>query len=349
MAITYSDSSAVLRQPVRRTSWGAILVGVVIAMVTQLLLAILGLAIGMSIVSPLQDANPVDGVAASAGIYWIVSSIISLFAGGFAAGALINARDRRDHVLHGLTVWGLAMLLLFLTIGSGVGGLIGGTASMISGGASMVGDTLSRMAPQAADAARRGLEQADFDFDLSEWREEVRQLLRDTGVEAIQPEQMEEQAGEVEQEIRAAVNRAGQNPQRIDRELESLLDTIQREGRETLRAVDREALVNLVAERTDQTRQQATETVANWEQGYQEAYQFAREEWDQAKAQAEEKAREWGDQAADGIAHAAWWTFLTLLLGAIAAAIGANLGFKRATAEREHHDVEQNTYPRGAG
>lgn len=335
MTVTYSESSASTLPAGRRVSWGAIFVGLVITMVVQVLLGILGLAIGAGLINPLHEANPMDGIGMGAGIYWIVSSIISLFVGGFAAGALATAQNRRDRTLHGLTVSGLAMLLLFLTVGSGVGVLIGGTASMISGGAAMIGDAVSKAAPQMADAVQDRMDEADIDLDLGEWREEVRQLLRDTGIPAIQPDRLEDQAEDVEQDVRSAASRAGQDPQRVDRELESLLDKIQREGRETLRAVDREALVNIVAERTDQSRQEAAETVANWEEAYQEAYQAAREKWDQVKAQAEEKAREWGDQAADGLAQAAWWTFFTLLLGTIAAAAGANVGANRATVVRE--------------
>ena len=335
MAATCSETTAVATPAVKRVSWGAIFVGVVIAMVVQLLLGVLGIAIGASAINPLHEANPLDGIGMGAGIYWIISSIISLFVAGYAAGALTTVQSRRDRTLHGLAVWGLATLLLFLVIGSGVGRLIGGTASMIGGGMSMVGDAVSNVAPRAVDAVQQRMDEADFDLDLSQWREEARQLLRDTGIPAIQPERLEGQAEELQQEIRSAANRAGQDPQGVDRELESLFDEIQREGRETLRAVDREALVNIVAERTGQSRQEAAQTVANWEQTYQQAYQRARAEWEQAKAQAEQKAREWGDQAADGIARAAWWTFFMLLLGAIAAAIGANVGSNRVAVTRE--------------
>lgn len=335
MAVDFSETTASTLPGVKRVSWGAIFVGAVMAMVVQLLLGVLGIAIGASTINPLEEANPVDGIGMGAGIYWIISSILSLFAGGFAAGTLTTVQNHRDRTLHGLTVWGLAMLVLFLAIGSGVGRLIGGTASIIGGGASMMGDAVSKVAPQAVDAVQSRMNEADIDVDLSQLRQEARQLLRDTGIPAIQPERLEAQAEELQQDTRSAVDRAGRDPRRVDRELESLFDQIQREGRETLRAVDREALVNIVTERTGQSRQEAEQTVANWEQGYEEAWQRAREEWDQAKVQAEQKAREWGDQAADGIAKAAWWTFFTLLLGAIAAAAGANVGANRVAVVRE--------------
>jgi len=335
MAVTYSEMSTSNLPAVRRVSWGAIFVGVVIAMVVQLLLGVLGLAIGASAINPLQESNPMDGIGMGAGIYWIVSSIISLFAGGLAAGALTTVQNHRDRTLHGLTVWGLAVAVLFLTVGTGVGGLIGGTASMVGGGASMAGDALAKVAPEAVDAVQNRMDDANIDLDLREWREEARQLLRDTGIAAIQPDRLEGEVEELQQDVSSAANRVGQDPQRVDRELESLFDEIQRAGRETLRAVDREALVNIVTERTGQSRQEAEQTVMNWEQGYQQVYQRAREQWDETKVQAEQKAREWGDQAADGIAKAAWWTFFTLLLGAIAAAAGANAGANRVAVVRE--------------
>ncbi len=335
MAVTYSESTASTVPAVRRVSWGAIFVGVVIAMVVQLLLAVLGIAIGASAINPLQEANPVEGIGMGAGIYWVISSIISLFAGGYAAGVLAIMQDRRDRTLHGVAVWGVATLLLFLVISSGVGRLIGGTASMIGSGASMAGGVVSNVAPRAMDAMQQRLDESDFDLDLSQWREEARQLLRDSGISSLQPDRLEGQAEELQQDIRSAAERAGRDPRAVDEELESLLDRIQREGRETLRAVDREALVNIVAERTGQGRQEASQTVANWERGYQQAYQEARAAWEQAKAEAEQKARGWGDQAAGAVAKAAWWTFAMLLLGAIAAALGANVGANRVAVIRE--------------
>lgn len=339
MAVTYSESSATTAPAVKRVSWGAIFVGVVIAMVVQLLLAVLGIAIGASAINPLEEGNPVQGIGMGAGIYWVVSSIIALFAGGFAAGALTNTQERRDRTLHGVSVWGIATLALFLMIGSGVGRVVGGTASMIGSGFAMAGDAVSSAAPRAMDAVQKRVDESDFDLDLGNWRAEVRELLRDSGIGALQPDQLQGQAEELQEQIRSAAVRAGQDPTAVDQELESLLDQIQREGRETLRAVDREALVNIVMERTGQSRQEASQTVANWEQGYQEAYQAAREEWEQARIMAEQKAREWGDQAADAVAMAAWWTFIMLLLGAIASAVGANVGANRVVTVRSETAV----------
>lgn len=334
MAVIYSETISSAR-PVRRVSWGAIFVGVVITMVVQLLFAVLGIAIGASTINPLQEVNPVDGIGMGAAIYWVVTSIISLFAGGYAAGALTTVQDSRDRTLHGVAVWAAATLFLFLAITSGVGRLIGGTANLVGGSLSLAGDAMSHVAPRAADAVQERLDEADIDLDLGQWREEVRQLLRDSGAVALQPQQLQAQAGELEREIRSGAERVGRDPRNVDHELETLLDRIQREGRETLRAADREALVNVVAARTGQSREEASRTVANWEQGYQQVYRAARVEWDKTKAEAEQKAREWGEKAAAAVAEAAWWTFFMLLLGAIFAALGANAGAARIPVVRE--------------
>ena len=78
--------------------------------------------------------------------------------------------------------------------------------------------------------------------------------------------------------------------------------------------------------RTGKSRPEAEATVAS----YQQTYEKARVQYEQTKAQAEQKAREIGQKTADGVASAALWAFVALLLSAIAAAVGGYL----ARAER---------------
>ena len=92
---------------VRRTSWGAIFAGAVVALVLQLLLTLLGIAVGSQAVEPTQEAAPLSGLGLGAGIWWVVSGIISLFAGGWVAGRLASFPRPLVGGLHGLVVWGL--------------------------------------------------------------------------------------------------------------------------------------------------------------------------------------------------------------------------------------------------
>ncbi len=89
-----------LTQLRNRVSWGAILAGVVAALVVQLLLNILGVGIGASAVDAANTAdNPsASGFSLTAGIWWTLSGIIASFAGGIVAGRLCGTSD--DNTAH---------------------------------------------------------------------------------------------------------------------------------------------------------------------------------------------------------------------------------------------------------
>src|SRR4051812_12628683 len=89
----------------RRVSWGAIFAGAVVAVSVQFMLATLGLAIGMATVNPATQQNPGQGLAVGAGIWWIITAIISLFCGGWVAGRLAAFPRWIDATLQGLVVW----------------------------------------------------------------------------------------------------------------------------------------------------------------------------------------------------------------------------------------------------
>ena len=70
-------------------AWGAVLAGVVVALVTQLLLNMLGLGIGIATLDPGTGDNPsATSLSIGAGIWWTLSGILASLAGGYAAGRL---------------------------------------------------------------------------------------------------------------------------------------------------------------------------------------------------------------------------------------------------------------------
>jgi predicted phage gp36 major capsid-like protein len=99
---------------------------------------------------------------------------------------------------------------------------------------------------------------------------------------------------------------------------------------------DRQELVTFIAENTDQSEAEAQELVNNLEQTYQEIRAETQQAVDQAQAagqealnQAEQTARQTGEAVANNVASAAIWTFIGLLLSAIAAAIGGYIAAPR--------------------
>ncbi|MGI4953145.1 MAG: hypothetical protein ACRYGM_15180 [Janthinobacterium lividum] len=112
-----------------RVSWGAVLAGVVAALVVQLLLNILGLGIGASSLDAANTAdNPTaSGFSMTAGIWWTLSGIIASLVGGVVAGRLCGTSDDNTARWHGFVSWATATLVLFYLLTSAVGGIIGGT------------------------------------------------------------------------------------------------------------------------------------------------------------------------------------------------------------------------------
>ncbi len=154
------DEAYVGKTPTR-LSWGAILAGVVIAVAVQLLLGILGAGIGLTMVDPVEGTTPgASGFGIGAGIYWLITTILALGAGGYAAARVAGVHERFDALVHGLVVWGVTLILTLYLLTSAVGGIIGGAFRTVGAVAGAAGTTVGAAAPAAASVA--GIDQSDI-------------------------------------------------------------------------------------------------------------------------------------------------------------------------------------------
>jgi hypothetical protein len=317
----------------KRISWGAVFAGVAVAIVVHILLGVLGIAIGVSTIDPLQEGNPVAGLGIGSGIYLVISALVALFVGGYVAGALAMIQDRRDRTLHGLTTWAVVTILMFMLLTTAIGRVIGGTANMVASGMSMAGDAVASVAGPITDQLQKQLKDAGIDLDLASIRQEARELTRQAEAPAMQPSQIKQDAEQIGDVVANQAERVAKDPEAANDAIQEIFDRVQGVMGEKMSAADRESLINLLVSRTDMNEQEARETVQNWEEAYEKAYQTAQEELSKLQKEAKQKAREWGDTAAEAIAIAAWWTFIILLMSAIAAAVGANVGANRPALE----------------
>ena len=84
-----SDPTYAAPAAVRRISWGAIVAGIVVVLVVQLLLMLLGLAIGTATIDPAAAGTPdASTLGIGGGVWWLVATAISVFAGAWVAGRL---------------------------------------------------------------------------------------------------------------------------------------------------------------------------------------------------------------------------------------------------------------------
>lgn len=115
-------------RPVGRVSWGAVLAGAIIALATQIVLTLIGVAIGLATVNPATGDSPTGtALGAGAAIWFVVSSLISLFLGGYIAARLAG---KVNGWLHGLTTWGTLTLLMLMLLTTAAGQLIGAASGL---------------------------------------------------------------------------------------------------------------------------------------------------------------------------------------------------------------------------
>ena len=125
---------------VNTVSWGGILAGVVAALVTQLVLNMIGIGIGASTLNPMTGDNPsASGFSIGAGIWWAVSGIIAAFVGGYIASRLSGRPKSSTGGWHGLTSWALTTLVVFYLLTTAVGSLIGGAFNTVGSAIGGVG------------------------------------------------------------------------------------------------------------------------------------------------------------------------------------------------------------------
>jgi hypothetical protein len=146
------DTRAVL---LHQVSWGAIFAGATTALVTQVVLNLIGVGVGLSAVGPHAADNPAAStVSMGAGVWFVGSGIVASLAGGAIAGRLSGKTLPGTASLHGLVSWAVTTLVVLYLLTSAVGGLVGGAfsgvTSTLGGAGSLIGGTVQTAAQAAA-------------------------------------------------------------------------------------------------------------------------------------------------------------------------------------------------------
>ncbi|BEM88374.1 MULTISPECIES: hypothetical protein [Serratia] len=298
-----------------QVSWGSILAGSAVALVTYLIFSVLGTAIGAQAVDMMQQGNPLSGFGTGTGIWLLVSTLVALAAGAFVAGRTAPNRGG----LHGLLSWSITTLLttwLMVSLASGVVGLAG---SAVGKGLSLAGSGLAAAAPNVGEGLKQQLDKNGISLDWGSLENQLNATLKQTGKPELDPARLEQKADRVAADGKQSAMDAAADPAQAATELKQWFERVKQSGEPTLSAADKNALVNIVAARTGKSRDEASQIVDNYAQAYQQAVQKV----EKLKAQAEQKAREAADEAAKQLSRAAWGSLLVLLLGA---ALSAGVG-----------------------
>ena len=137
----------------RRISWGAIFGGVILVIAVQVLLSLLGAGVGLGTVNVNAGSTlTASSFGIGAGLWWVISSCLALFVGGYASAWLAGNEIRFDGMLHGLVTWGIATIVTLYLLTSAVGGIIGGGFSAMGGLASSAGEGVKSAAAPIANS-----------------------------------------------------------------------------------------------------------------------------------------------------------------------------------------------------
>ena len=137
-----------------RVSWGAVLAGVVTALVVQLLLDMLGLGIGLGTLGAAGGDNPSPTTfSVGAGLWWTLSGIVASFLGGAMAGRLCGKPSASTGGWHGVVTWAATTLVISYLLTTALGGVLGGAFSVLGNAASAVGRSAASRAFCSAWAA----------------------------------------------------------------------------------------------------------------------------------------------------------------------------------------------------
>lgn len=131
-----------------RISWGAVIAGVILSLITYLILTVLGTAIGASVLSPLTQPDPSRGFAFGSGAYLIVMTVIAVFVGSYFAGRCAPVLGW----LHGLLAWAV----MIIAMGYGATSLVGSAVSTAGSIASTGATVTAAASPSAASGTMVG-------------------------------------------------------------------------------------------------------------------------------------------------------------------------------------------------
>ena len=215
--------------------------------------------------------------------------------------------------------WALYTFISAWLVTSAVGGIISGVGNTIGNVLSSGGDQQQGSQQQMSKEQNQRL-----NISLQQAKEQFYGLLEDAEKEELDPQRIENQAEDVAQGVREEARQALKNPSQIDAEVEQIFNEARNEFKDTWEALDKEALVNVVTERTDMNESEARNAVDN----YSEQYEDLRQESEQVLEQVKQQAQETTGNITDAMADAALYLFIALLLGAIVAAAGGAVGVK---------------------
>lgn len=164
MATSVYDRDLSLHDNSRTFRWGAVIAGFFVAIGAQIILMAIGGALGFSAAAVGGAGEVAQGIGIAAGIWMVLSPIVSLFLGGLAASYVARPITKGSGAFHGVMVWCLATVF-GLYILSAFAGMVGRGVTGVAGLGAQVG---------SGAASNEGLNTENIRQEVDEQRQELR-------------------------------------------------------------------------------------------------------------------------------------------------------------------------------
>ena len=286
--------------PPARLCWPAIIAGLVTTLAVQIVLMMLGAGLGLASFNPSSDGDHASSFGIGAAIVQGISTLLSLWAGGWVAGRFLGAAGARTGRLHGFMVWSSATVLALMLVTSGIGWALGGIGKMVGGGVSMAGPS-----------AMQGL--ADMAKDATAQSKSLFSSFTDEGSSLAPSTRNSADSIRAKRDLSIAISRMFT-------------------GDASAMAANQQAVVKLLVETQGTPEPEARRLVDSWVSSYQSMKADA----DAAMKKVEIATREAAEKSANVLSVVALASFVTFLLGAIAASLG---GMNGATCAWTRHEA----------
>lgn len=275
-------------------SWGAVFVGMLLALAFSVVMNVLGTAIGGTALMPMYERN-LQAFGVGAGLWLVVTSIIATSVGAYFAGVCAPARG----CMHGILTWAGALLVSVYLLSAVITGASSAALGVVGKSFSLAGQGMAG----ASSYIAKGAEKSGIDLDVSKLRKQVESTLQKSQGTRLDADKIKNQGAK----------------------LVDWVERVAQEGKPTLSNRDKDELTKMITSNTNRSRDEAKKIVDEIDRTYQQAV----EKYQDVRQGAQKQMRKVATSAAVGVAQAAWWTFAMLVLGAVAAALAGHFGHRQ--------------------
>lgn len=304
-------------------SWSAILGGVLLTMAIHSVLILIGFSLGMASLD-LDDGSSFNAelFSWSSSIWYLLSVVLSLFAGGYVAGRFSGNINQFSGVFNGLMVWALGSFITLYLVTSGVGQATKGVGKALNYGVSSIGDMVPSKNPfKQMDV----LDQLDMNT-LSEASENLNEFLKETDNQDIK-RVVKKEVKKLKRTAKASAMMMVKSPQNIDKASSKLKKQIQSSAKRVNSELDIKEVISAIAEKTTMSEEEVKNSIKEWNS--------AIENWtanlDEKVKELKEQSLEMADEVTEALALFSGLAALSFLLGAASSAFGGFTGRRRVT------------------